>query len=638
MTEIERTLRQNTRNMIRGWLKTLRIDPELPPIAGWAKENRYLPEGTTERPGYFSPDFCSYTLEIQENFHPDSPVRITSTLKGTQSLMTTAHENVIGHSVNYLLHNILYVISTKSMAGMRSSAALDVMIDNSGLKDFIRPMTRRRNQRKSGDTTLYKELAGGRRLYITSYRSIADLKSFSWDLIIMDEIDEAPPAIKGQGDPEALIEVRGKTIDNLKIAKLSTPTQMENSRIWKAFKSGDQREYLIPCPRCGGFQYLVMLKDGRDYGLYGDYDVNEKTRKAVFIAGSERYKCQHCGKDFYEHEKPAFMLERSLGGLAHWEPQAEAQDPRDRSYHVSSMMSPMTRWGNILVDYAKTDFGKKLQEYKSFVINSEGLPFFSNRSYKPWQELKERAEDYPLGEVPEGGLLITGGVDVQKSRLELQLVAWGYGMEGWSFYHDQFIGPTADVNGPAWRNLLNFCRRPFRIPGTETELHISKIGVDASYNPNKEASLSNENLRMEMNAVYAFCKKHGPLFMPLRGVDEKLGDAGVSVQKRSKAYGLDFYLVDVTAIKQELLENIDRTNGQNAVHFSSHYSDEFFRQFLSEVYCELDNGKMGYKKIYERNETLDTFVYARAIMNIIGADKWGDDMWDLWKSEIMSEE
>ncbi|MDR0374730.1 MAG: phage terminase large subunit family protein [Treponema sp.] len=633
MTKVEKAIRRNTRNVILTWLSTVRIDPYISPITEWAARNRYLPEGTTEHPGFVDPDFAPYTLEIKENFFPDSPYRIIAILKGTQSLITTAIEDAIGHSIKYGLHNILYVISTASMAAQRSSASIDVMINNSGLKDRVRPIAKRKNQRKSGDTLLYKELAGGRRFSMTSYKSIAALKSFSWDLIVMDEIDEAPPSIKGQGDPEAIIEVRGKTIDNLKIAKLSTPTQAENSRIWKAFKSGDRREYMIPCPRCGGFQFLEMMKEGREYGLYGDYTV-DKTKRPTFVAGTARYKCKLCGEDFFEYEKPAFMREKSRGGLARWEPQAEAQDPRDRSYHVSSMMSPMTQWSNILVDYAKTGFGQKLHEYKSFVINTEGLPFFTNRAYKPWLELKEAAEDYPLGEAPEGGLIITGGVDVQKNRLELQLVAWGYGMEGWSFYHGQFIGATADVNGPAWSDLLAFAKKLYTIPGTGTEVRIGKIGVDASYNPNKEASLANENLRMEMNAVYAFCKRHPSMFVPVRGVDGQVADGRVA-QKRSKAYGIDYYLVDVTAIKQELFENIDRRDGRYAVHFSRAYPDEFFRQFLSEIYGELDNGKMGYKKIYERNEALDTFIYARAAMNILGADEWSDDKWDYWK-DILS--
>jgi phage terminase large subunit GpA-like protein len=621
--------------MVLGWLDRIRIEPDLPSITGWAESSRYLPKGTTERPGMFSPRFCSYVLEIQENFHPDSPFRIVSTLKGTQSLMTTAHENVIGHSVKYGLHNILYVISTKSMAGMRSSAAIDILLDYSGLKNYVRPITRRKSQRKGGDTVLYKELAGGRRLFMTSYKSIADLKSFSWDLIIMDEIDDAPPYIKGRGDPEALIEVRGKTIESLKIAKLSTPTHAQGSRIYKAFRSGDQREYMIPCPRCGGFQHLEMMKDGREYGLYGDYSVDEKTKKAVLVEKTERYRCRHCGKDFIEYEKPSFMLEKSVGGLAYWEPQGTAQDPRDRSYHVSSMMSPMTSWKNILTDWSKTDFGKKLQEYKSFVINTEGLPFFTNQRQRAWNDLRDRAEDYPLGQVPEGGLIVTGGVDVQKNRLELQLVAWSYGLEAWSFDHQQFFGETADVNGEAWRQLAAYCSRSYLIPGSNAEVYITRIGVDASYNPNKDPGASG-SLRQEMNAVYAFCKRFPGRFVPVRGVDDKKDPAQFITQKKVHRLGTYYYVVDVNAIKDEIFNNIGLGEGSRSVHFSKGYPDEFFKQFVSEAYVETDEGKAVYKKIYERNETLDTFVYARAVMSIAGADRWNDSQWDEWRMGLMA--
>ena len=121
MTDVEQAIQQNTRNVILKWLSTLRIDPEIPAITDWATQNRYLPDGSTERPGFFKPDFASYILEIQENFSMDSPYRISSILKGTQSLITTTIENVIGHSIKYGLHNILYVISTVGMAALRSS-------------------------------------------------------------------------------------------------------------------------------------------------------------------------------------------------------------------------------------------------------------------------------------------------------------------------------------------------------------------------------------------------------------------------------------------------------------------------------------------------------------------------------------
>lgn len=42
-----------------------------------------------------------------------------------------------------------------------------------------------------------------------------------------------------------------------------------------------------------------------------------------------------------------------------------------------------------------------------------------------WQRLFERKENYPIGVVPFGGLVLTAGVDVQKDRIEVEIVAWG---------------------------------------------------------------------------------------------------------------------------------------------------------------------------------------------------------------------
>jgi phage terminase large subunit GpA-like protein len=617
----------NTLKTALAFLKNINLDYRIPPITEWAEKNRFLPAGSTEHPGLWDGSFAPYTREIQENLHPDSMVRIIIILKSTQSLCTTTIENAIGHSIAYGLHNILYIISDMDMARMRSSYALDALIDFSGLKDKIRPVTKREKQRKTADSVYYKELAGGRRFMIASYNAVGKLKSFSWDLIIMDELDEAPLELKGQGDPETIIEARGKTIDHLKVVKLSTPSSLAMSRIYKAFMAGDRREYMVPCPRCGGFQYLEMMKEGKEYGLYADYREN-KNGTASLVGGSPRYKCRHCGKDFFETEKPLFMKERGAGGLAYWEPQTDAQDVRDRSYHISAMMSPMTSWTNIISDYLKTDFGKRVQEYKNFVITNEGLPYIASRIYKPWEELKKRAEAYPLGKLPKGAYLVTGGVDVHKNRVEVQLVGWGYGMESWSFDHQVFFGPTADVYSSAWNGLKEYVANWGTIIGNNQELGIVKLGVDVSYNPNLEKTLENQRLRTETHAAYRFCLENKELFIPVRGSTSSVNTIIKPIKHR--AYGIEYYEIDVNVLKDEIIENIDVEAGSNAMHFSAYYEDEFFRQFLSEMWTEMEDGKMGYKKIYERNETLDTWIYAKAAATIIGITRWGDAEWDEW--------
>jgi phage terminase large subunit GpA-like protein len=617
---------RNTTIAFIEFLTSLKIDYSTPSITEWACANRYLPPGSTEHPGMWDAEFVPFAIEIQDCSHPDNPVRITSILKSTQSLMTTTAENVIGHSIRYGLHNILYVISDRSLASIRSSYAIDMMIDKCGLSNFVGPVTKRAKQRKSGDTALYKELAGGRRFMLSSYKSLSTLDSLSWDLIIMDELDKAPPTIKNIGDPEGIIEARGKTIKNLKVIKLST-SSARSSRIYEAFKKGDRREYMIPCPRCGGFQHLEMMKDGREYGLYGEYKEDDK-KKPAFIAGSERYKCKHCGGDFFEHEKKEFMREKSLGGQAYWEPQAKAQDERDRSYHISAMMSPLTSWRDILTDWVKTDFGKINALYKNFVITNEGLPYIQKNIFTPWQALKERAEDYPLGKLPQGAYVITGGVDVQKNRLELQLVGWGRGMEAWSFAHEIFPGETADINGSCWKDLAEYCMKTYGVGSKNVEIAIAKVGIDVSYNPNLDPTLKSGVLKTEVSTVYKFCDMSKGFFIPLRGQATDLRD--MLVKKRGHInYGIYYYQVDVNAIKSEFLDLIDLMDGPGTIHISKDYTDWELKQFVSEIWAEIDdNGKMGFKKINERNEMLDTYVYARAVASILGIDRYTGADWD----------
>jgi phage terminase large subunit GpA-like protein len=653
--DVKSEIRKNTLSHIYDFVSGIKTDPYIPPVTDWAAGNRYLPSGSTERPGRWDAGLSSYTVEIQENLHRDSPIRITSTLKSAQSMLTTMAENVIGHSIEYGLHNILYIISDIALARIRSSFSIDVMIDRSGLAGKIRPVAKRVGQRKTADTVLYKELFGGRRLLMTSYNCGDALDSLSWDFIIMDELDKAPPELKGIGDPEGIIEARGKTIRKLKVLKLSTPSIAGRSRIYRAFKTGDQREYMVPCPRCGGFQFLEFMKEERKYGLYGDYTIitgkkekkvsgtaglygdktKEKIAKRTLIEGSERYKCKLCGKDFYDderYERSKFMIEKSLGGEAYWQPFAAPVDKRDRSYHISAMMSPMTRWENILSDFAKSNYGKNINMYRNFIITNEGLPYFNKSVFKSWEILKKRAEKYERGTPPEGVLLLTAGVDVQKDRLELQVIGWGYGMEAWSIDHLVFKGVTANVNSIAWQQLLEYCDRYFKMPGIKSEMCITKVGIDASYNPNKDYSMADVGLRMETDAVYAFCSRNVGRYVPIRGIEES--DCLI-VQRRHKAYGLDYYHVDVSAIKDELFANIERKRGAYSLHFTKDYSDDFFKQFLSEARKEGDDGRTRYVKINARNETLDTYVYARACMNIIGADRWSDEEWEVWKESIM---
>jgi phage terminase large subunit GpA-like protein len=52
-----------------------------------------------------------------------------------------------------------------------------------------------------------------------------------------------------------------------------------------------------------------------------------------------------------------------------------------------------------------------------------------------WERLVERREDFPLGTVPAGVLVLTAGVDVQDDRIEVDVWGWAEGYTSWLIDH-----------------------------------------------------------------------------------------------------------------------------------------------------------------------------------------------------------
>ena len=77
---------------------------------------------------------------------------------------------------------------------------------------------------------------------------------------------------------------------------------------------------------------------------------------------------------------------------------------------------------------AETEWGLNIMKYKNFLVDVMGQPWETKAEKKDWRELMARSEEYRKGEIPTGGLLLTGGADIQKNRIELCVTAWGRDM------------------------------------------------------------------------------------------------------------------------------------------------------------------------------------------------------------------
>src|SRR2546428_342406 len=153
---------------------------------------------------------------------------------------------------------MLMVQPTVETAKRVSKQRLAPMIEST---PALRERVAEPRSRDSGNTVQVKEFDGGV-LIITGANSSAGLRSMPIRFLFMDEVDEYPGDVDGQGDPVALAEKRTATFSRRKVLLISTPTIKGLSRIEREFLESDQRRYFVPCPKCGHLDYLTWRELG----------------------------------------------------------------------------------------------------------------------------------------------------------------------------------------------------------------------------------------------------------------------------------------------------------------------------------------------------------------------------------------
>jgi len=627
----------------------------IPLFSTWAAENRFIPEGITDFPGFFDPDLAPHLIEPLDMLHPDAPCKIVSFMKSGQSFGTTSiAENAMGAWMKYRLGSILYLTSTKKIGEIRGSANIDTMIDYSGLGDCLEPFSNRSN-RKQKDSSTYKELKGNMILMLSSYSSIADLKSNPFKLIIKDELDEAAAELKGQGDVEGIIEVRTFATTDYKIFNISTSSDAKTSRINKNFYLGDQREFFAPCPHCGEKQIFGLKQRGQDYGLTFKCESHNDSNRKTLIPETVRYICKFCKEDFHESKK-GWCLKNGV-----WIPQAVPVDKEHLSYRSPGYLSPAMSWKRISQLFVNTGFGEDIPKFKDFTITVLAKAWSIVNKSENWEMLKARSEDYILGTVPEGKLekingldiytgpmIFFGGVDVHKDRLELCVTGFGFNGEKWIIDYQIFYGSTENIDDISWNSLNDFgYEKLYSVQGHE--LPISMITIDAGYDPRK-SDKREKDFNNKAHIVYEFVAQRTDRFSAIIGSpDEKaigilkesrISDMNTSLKKR--------YLVSVSLLKDSIMNVIANTSGFNTIHFPKWQiveglkkiiPDDFYQQFLSERYQENPKkpGRFGWFKIRARNEKWDTFIYTIAGAAIFNLSAWSNQMWSDWYFDLVED-
>lgn len=561
---------------------------------------------------------------------PSRPVRCIAVeapshlfLAGRELIPTHNSEacnNCIGYAIEVEPGPVLMVQPTLDLAKRYSKMRLAPMIEATPtLAQLVKPS----RSRDSGNTLLMKEFLNDALLIIGGANAASGLASMPIRYALEDEVDRHPLDVDGEGSPSDLVDARTRTFGaRKKRLKTSTPTLLNQSRIWWEWERSDQRRYHLPCPHCGELQVLswdMMRYDPQDPLL----PKGRLTEPPVMI-------CQSCGTGIEERTKSWWYGE----DLGQWIP--ENPESPVRGYHLPGFYSPLgwLSWTEIVLGHEqKKDDPAKLKTW----VNTVLAECWADAGESPdWEGLYRRREPYRRGMVPAGAAVLTCAVDVQRDRLELELLAWGPNLENWSVDYITLVGDPGTIQTDpgkpcVWRDLEREISRayPHESGG---QVPIAMALVDSGDNT---------------NTVYTWVRKqHSARVRAIkgRGGTGQTSPVGLATMqeityrgKRTK-HGVKLWPIGVNVIKQEvygwLRQPPPLNEGDPAPRGFSHWPDGYGEEYFlgltaEELQPRVQKGFTVYDwvKVRPRNEPLDLRVYNRAAAWMLGLDRWTEDDW-----------
>lgn len=570
-------------------------------VAEWADENRFLSSKSSPRAGRWKTSRTPYLKEPMEMMSVGSTASRIVLMFASQLGKTEALNNLIGYTADYAPAPILMVQPTLDMVKKASKQRLAPMIAES---PSLRAKFATGKSRDASNTLFEKEFTGGMLLLATS-GSAASLASMPIKVVLLDETDRYEET--EEGSASELAETRTANFSDRKIVLTSTPTIKGESEIEAEYEASDQRKYYVPCPYCKHKQ-LLWFKNLRF----------DKSNPSVVT-----YECEECHTHIEEHKK-TWML-----GNGEWI--AKFPDRPVRGYWLNSLYSPVgfSSWSYIVDRFLRAkDRPERLKVFTNTILGET----WEVRGEAPdYEQIYRRRENYVSGTVPKDAFVLTAGADVQENRIEIKIEGWGRDMHR---YAVDYITIPGDPDQPeVWRQMDALLEREFPHELGCT-LKIRKLAIDTGGS--------------NTQSVYAWVRDQDPeIVMGVKGKHEMPMIIGRPtqvdiVQNGEKIYrATQIWMIGVSHIKSELFGYLrkeaplekDEPYPFGWCHFPE-WDLDWFKGLCSEKRV-MEKGRSKWVKTYERNEPLDTTVYARAASAALGVDHWTERDWDALKQHLL---
>jgi len=543
-------------------------------VSQWADSTRQLPVGSPF-PGKWRTNRAEYQRGIMDAFSNPEVERIV-VMTSAQVGKTEILNNIVGYFVEHDPNGPLMVIQPSlEMARAWSTDRLAPLIDSTPqLKDLISDP-----KAKEGDNSILQKIFyNGARITISGSNSPASLASRPIRIMLMDEVDRFPPSAGAEGDVVALASRRTQNYFNRKIALFSTPTVKNESRIEAAFEQSDQRFWEMPC-KCGHFQALK----------WRHVKWEDKKPETACI------ECEECGYEWTDIERKQALKK------GRWHSNAEFNGTA--GFSLNALSSPWTSLEGLVREFLEAK-AHGTESLRVFINTALGESWSEDSEEIKSNEIIERREVYSHP-VPDGVLVITSAVDVQKDRLECLTCGHGHLSEMWFLDHKIYYGDPA--NDAVWNDLADNLRVEWRLVNGKS-IGVSQTLVDSGY---------------ETQRVYQFIKRMGGHRVHASKGVGGVGRPAVGRASKSNSARVPVMPIGVNTLKETLfarLRNVDF--GPGYWHIPDFFDQEWCYQLTAEKAVKrYSKGipRIEYVKMRPRNEALDLAVLnlaAFAMLNV----------------------
>lgn len=566
--------RQKTKRLLCRCIKKALSRPEQLTVSKWAEKYRELDESSA-LPGRWHNEITPYLVGIMDAFN-DPYIQHINFMKSTQVGGTEALINAIGWIITQNPSPTMIVYPTDDLAKD---------ISNDKLKPAFRYTPAIAEQFKEGNSSEMNLKFKSMNLYLRSGGSPSKLASKAIRYLMFDEIDKMAGASKKEASPYNLALERTKTFKHTrKIYTCSTPT-VKSNYIYKIHDRADeQREYFAPCPHCG--EYITLQWGQVRFESDPDRKMTTSERAATAM-----YYCQCCGAAIEDKLKLAMLQKgewRDVKGTS-------GGTPRRVSFHINALYGFFTSWQDAAYEW----------------LEAQGDPaalqnFFNSWLGEPWENekvklseemiLEHQAEELQ-GVVPDWAQLITIGVDVQRTCIYFDIVAFGAEYTHQSIMHGQLM---------SLNELTPLITAEYsKADGTRMVVNLSCI--DSGDQTDK---------------VYTYTY-YTPYTIPVKGTTESLSHYRISaINKVDKVYnGQQLILVDGGKYKDLIAAGLQVPPGIGSCMVHANCDLDYARQLTAEhkIY---DNRRK--KTVWQPkaggidNHYLDCRVYAMCAADISG--------------------